>query len=316
MSAPFDQRFVLPASVSPDAAAVLRVIGAALSAMPSGELPATVGGEAAAEDCARGVARSPRTRLSTEVEEGEAGGVPILTVTPEGARVGAAPLVYVHGGGFVAGSARASLLTAAIAAATSGRVVHSIDYTLAPFARWRTILDQVAAAVQAVSAQANGPLGLIGDCAGGCIALAATLLLRDRGASLPAAIVTLSPLVDLAGAGDTNATLAAIDYLDRRKLLPSLVAYADASEWADPLVSPVHADFATGFPPLLTQVGTRETLLSDAVRLHRALRAAGQMSRLELYEGMPHGFQPLLADTPEGRAAWGEIAAFWSEHLP
>jgi monoterpene epsilon-lactone hydrolase len=127
--------------------------------------------------------------------------------------------------------------------------------------------------------------------------------------------VLLSPVTDLASEGDTNVTLASVDYLDPRMLRLAYRAYASDGRLDHPFVSPVHGDFTRGFPPVLFQVGTRELLLSDSVRLHRAVRAAGQASRLELYEGMPHVFQSLLADAPEGKAAWAEIAAFWAEHL-
>ncbi|WP_267382906.1 MULTISPECIES: alpha/beta hydrolase [unclassified Sphingomonas] len=314
-----DPRRTVAASVSPEAAAILRMVGAALAAMPPREPPASLADFDAAN--ARGAAFAemispgPLAALAPVVEVGQAGGVPILGVTPRGSWAGAAPLVYVHGGGFVGGSAHANLLTAAVAAATSGRMVYSIDYTLAPRARWDTILDQVAAAWLDVAGRGGPAMGLIGDSAGACIALAASLRLRDRGAVMPAALVVLSPVVDLTGGGDTNTTLAAVDYLDRRMLEPALRAYADPADWANPLVSPIHADFAPGFPPTLIQAGTRETLLSDAVRLHRALRAAGCDARLDLYEGMPHVFQPMLAETPEGRTAWAEMAAFWADHL-
>lgn len=314
-----DPRQTIAASVSPEAAAILRLIGAALAALPPRDPPATladfdaanVRGAAFAEQ----IAAAPLATLQPHTALWDAGGVPVLTVTPHGATPGATPLVYVHGGGFVGGSVRANLLTAAVAAATSGRVVHSIDYTLAPRARWRAILDQVATAWVAILARGGPTPGLFGDSAGGCIVAATTLLLRDRGVTLPPALLLMSPVVDLAGGGDTNITLAPVDYLERRMLEPALCAYADPADWANPLVSPIHADFAPGFPPTLIQAGTREVLLSDAVRLHRALRAAGRSARLDVYEGMPHVFQPMLAATPEGRAAWAEIAEFWTEHL-
>ncbi len=319
MTAPTDPRQTIAASVSPEAAAILHLVGAALAALPPRDPPATlaefdaanVRGAAFAEQ----IAAAPLAALQPHTELWDANGVPVLTVTPQGATPGATPLVYVHGGGFVGGSARANLLTAAVAAATSGRVVHSIDYMLAPRAQWREIIEQVATAWAAILARGGPTPGLFGDSAGGCIAAATTLLLRDRDATLPPALMLMSPVADLAGAGDTNVTLAPVDYLERHMLEPALRAYADPADWAEPLVSPVHADFTQGFPPALIQVGTRELLLSDAVRLHRALRAAGRPSRLEVYEGMPHVFQPLLAATPEGRAAWAEIAAFWAEHL-
>jgi acetyl esterase/lipase len=314
-----DPRSTVAASVSPEAAAILRMIGAVIAAMPPREPPRTPEEFDAAN--ARGAAfaaqisAAPLAALAPALEERTVGGMPVLTVVPQSVRREAAPLVYVHGGGFVGGSARANLLTAALAAETSGRIVHSVDYTLAPRAQWRTILDQVAAAWTGLADDAAALPGLIGDSAGACIAAATTLLLRDRGAALPGALVLLSPVVDLAGNGDTALTLVPVDYLDPRALAPALRAYADEADWGDPLVSPIHADFASGFPPVLIQVGTREVLLSDAVRLHRRLRGAGRHSRLEVYEGMPHVFQPLLAETPEGVAAWREMAEFWSEHL-
>ena len=319
MADPADPRTQIAPSVSPAAAAILRPIVTALAAMPRREPARTVEDFDAAN--ARGAAFAEQigagaiAALAPNLHEWTANGTPVLTVTPRAPRNEATPLVYVHGGGFVSGSARANLLTAAVAADTSGRVVHSIDYRLAPRADWRTILEQVTAAWAAIADGAAEAPGLFGDSAGGCIAAAATLLLRDRKAVMPGALMLMSPVTDLAGAGDTNGTLAHVDYLERRLLEPALHAYAPEDDWTNPLVSPLHADFGPGFPPVLIQVGTRELLLSDAVRLHRALRAAGRSSRLEVYDGMPHVFQPLLARTPEGEQAWAEIAAFWSEHL-
>ncbi len=314
-----DPRLFVAPSVSTDAATILRGIGELLANLPPREPPASledfdtarVRGEMFAEQ----MTAAPLAALSPSLETWTAGGTPVLTVRPRSAVEGAVPLVYVHGGGFVGGSARANLLTAAIAAESSGRVVHSVDYTLAPRAQWRRIVGEVVAAWKAIAATSTQTPGLFGDSAGGCIAAAATLALRDEDERTPGALILLSPVVDLSGGGDTNKTLAPYDYLDARVLDPAIKAYADPEDWNEPLVSPIRADFTLGFPPTLLQVGTREILLSDSVRLHRALRAAGRSSRLEVYEGMPHVFQPILAQTPEGRAAWREIADFWIEHL-
>jgi len=314
-----DPRLAIAPSVSPQAAAILGVIGQAIAAMPERKPPHTLQDFDAARDrgeaFAAQITAGPLAVLAPELEEWSAGGTPVLTVRPTSAQAGLAPLVYIHGGGFVGGSARANLLTAALAAQTSGRVVHSIDYALAPRANWRDIQAQVLAAWSAILSISDLTPGLIGDSAGGCIAAAVTLALRDQGLTQPGALVLFSPVVDLAGEGDTNATLAAYDYLDAEVLAPAIRAYADPADWGDPRVSPVKADFRCGYPPTLLQVGTREILLSDSVRLHRALRAAGQVSQLEVYEGMPHVFQPILADAPEGRAAWAEVAAFWNGRL-
>ena len=312
-------RQFVAASVSPEAASILRMIGAILATMPPQVPPASPGEfDAAAKRAAawaEQISENPLAKLATTLTPWDADGVPVLSVTPRDRDPGAAALVYVHGGGFASGSAHSTRLTAALAASTSRRIVHSIDYTLAPHADHRRILDEVATAWSAIVAREDRLPGMLGDSAGGCIAVAAILLLRDRGIALPRALVLLSPVVDLGGQGDTNRTLASVDYLDRAVLEPALRAYADPSEWHEPLASPIYGDFEEGFPPTLIQAGTRELLLSDSVRLHRALRAAGRSSRLELFEGMPHVFQSLLAETPEGIAAWADMTAFWQEML-
>ncbi len=316
-----DPRWYIAPSVSPEARAKLQTLRAMVANwIAQRKLPETLADFDAA--AARGAAgaemlgRATIDALGSELRELALNGVPALEVTPRDYQDDGTAVIYVHGGGFVQGSARANLLTAAHAADTSGRRIISIDYLLAPRGTWKTILEQIVSAwTVLLETRPATTLGLMGDSAGGCIAAAGTLLLRERGLPLPAALTLLSPCTDLAGEGDTNLTLAPIDYLDRQTSTVNRNAYAPGADLTDPLVSPVHGDFAKGYPPTLIQVGTRELLLSDSVRLHRALRAAGQASRLEVYEGMPHVFQPLLADAPEGREAWAEMAAFWSEHL-
>jgi acetyl esterase/lipase len=97
---------------------------------------------------------------------------------------------------------------------------------------------------------------------------------------------------------------------------PGLDAYADPADQKNPYVSPVYGDFAKGYPSTLIQGGTKEFLVSDMVRLHRAIKRGGGVSDLELYEGMPHGFMGLMADAPEGREARAEELAFWNRYLP
>lgn len=314
-------RFPIAASVSPEAKIKLEGIRAFLSNIPQPPVPETVedfdAAAARAEVFSEQLGKAAIDALGIVATERTLGGVPTLDIVPQDHADDGSIIVYVHGGGFVTGSARANLLSGALAAATSGRRVVSVDYTLAPRGTWDVILDQVAAVWTALLDEGADPakMGLFGDSAGGCIVAAAALLLRDRGIAAPAAIVLFSPVTDLSGEGDTTVTLAPVDYLDSTVRLVARNAYAPGANLTNPLVSPVFGDFTRGYPPTLIQVGTREMLLSDSVRLHRALRAAGRSSRLELYEGMPHVFQSLLADAPEGREAWGEMAAFWGDHL-
>ena len=315
-----DPRRYIPSSVSPEARAKLEIVQSFMAGLARPPTPVTLeefdAAVARGEQFAAMITGPALAELASETRDLELGGVPVLEVLPQDYTDDGTALVYVHGGGFVQGSARSSLLTAALAAASSGRRVYSIDYTLSPRGTWRTILDQVVTVWTTLLEQRRaGSLGLFGDSAGACIAAAATLLMRERGHDLPAALVLLSPVTDLAGKGDTSVTLAHIDYFDDELRAAMRRAYVPDGDLSNPLVSPVFADFAPGYPPVLTQVGTREALLSDAVRLHRTLRAAGASSRLEGYEGMPHVFQSFFADTPEGRSAWAEIGDFWTAHL-
>jgi acetyl esterase/lipase len=313
--------FPIAASVSPEAHAKLEGIRAFLMHVPNSPMPQSLAefdaAAARGAEFAEQLGKTVIDALDPTVTERVLGDVPTLDVAPKEHAEDGSVIVYVHGGGFVGGSARASLLSAALAAATSGRRVVSVDYTISPRGTWDVILDQVLAVWCALLDEGCDPakMGLFGDSAGGCIIAAAALLLRDRAIASPAALIMLSPVVDLAGDGDTTVTLAPVDYLDSSVRELARLAYAPNADLMNPLVSPLFGDFTKGFPPVLLQVGTREMLLSDSVRLHRKLRDAGQSSRLEVYEGMPHVFQSLLADAPEGRAAWSEMAAFWTEHL-
>ena len=104
-------------------------------------------------------------------------------------------------------------------------------------------------------------------------------------------------------------------YTYEHTLGPAAFAYADPLDQKHPYVSPVYGDFTKGFPPTLIQIGTRETFLSNAVRLYQALDTAGMTVKLDVYEGMPHIFQTLLPDSPEARTAIGKMDAFLAEHL-
>ncbi len=132
---------------------------------------------------------------------------------------------------------------------------------------------------------------------------------------MPAAVVLWSPWADLTNAGDTAYTLQEADpTLSYSSMLEnSALAYADGLELADPKVSPLYADLRKGFPPSLITDGTKCIFLSTSVRLYQALEAAGQETKLDIYEGMWHVFQ--LASVPESEVAIRKSATFINQHL-
>jgi len=199
----------------------------------------------------------------------------------------------------------------------SGLRVISVDYTTAPFASWSEIQDQVVAVFRALLAEgfAMDDIALYGDSAGGGLAVSTVLNLREQGLGLPAAVVLWAPWVDLSDAGDTAYTLEGADpSLSYDGLLyESALAFADGLDLTDPRVSPIYADFTTGFSPALIQAGTKEIFLSTAVRLFQALESAGQDATLDIYEGMWHIFQP--NPIPEADAAVRKSADFILAHL-
>ena len=90
--------------------------------------------------------------------------------------------------------------------------------------------------------------------------------------------------------------------------------YADGRDLKTPLISPVYGDF-NGFPPSYLVTGTRDLLLSDTVRVHRKMRAAGVVADLNVYEGVSHAEYLIVVDAPEAEQAFGELGTFLLKHL-
>ncbi|MBV6415825.1 MAG: hypothetical protein CMLOHMNK_00346 [Steroidobacteraceae bacterium] len=250
-----------------------------------------------------------RPRLRTE----RAAGLEVLVVTPPAVVPGERRIVYLHGGGYTSFSARSSLFASVPLAHDLGLELWSIDYPRAPRSKCDATVAQVAAALEALLATA-GHLLLVGDSAGGGLALAATLALPP-GAPRPRALALWSPWCDVTAADVSHRWLAAADPVLRHPgvLERSALAYAPAERHGDPDVSPVHGDFDAGFPPTLIQCGTREILLSGCVRLYRRLDAAGCRACLDVYEGLHHSFQAITPDLPEAAYARRRLHRFFDE---
>lgn len=236
------------------------------------------------------------------------GGVPVSWITAPGASDDRL-FVYVHGGGFRIGSPRSHGDLVARLSAASGSTGLAIDYRLAPEHLFPAAIDDVVAVLAALETDI-ATVSVIADSAGGALLLSAVQMLRERGATLPAALVLLSPWVDLQMRGKSYETCAATDRIHQRKMLVNLAtSYLSGVDPAAPLASPIEADF-TGFPPMLIHVGAGEVLLSDAETLAERARAAGVPAELATWPGMIHVFQQFPAELAEARVAIDAIAAF------
>jgi acetyl esterase/lipase len=258
-------------------------------------------------------------RYEHSVKEAKLGGVPVLDVCPKGRKENGKLAVYTHGGAHVMYSAASSLGRAVVFAHTTGLRVISVDYTLAPLAKYNQMSDEVISVIGALTKEGQRLQDTIiyGDSSGGGLAAATVLKLRDRGPGMPAAAVLVSPWVDVTPSGDTETTLHDADpnQLYEKHAVHAAAAFADLKDQKHPYASPVYGDFSKGFPPTLIQGGLKETLLSGFVRLYQALDAAGVPVKLDLYEGMIHNFQDRIPDAPEAVLAREKIRAFVHQQL-
>ena len=222
-------------------------------------------------------------------------------------------LLYFHGGGYCSGS----IVSHRRMVTEAGRAAHArtlaIDYRRAPehpypaahedaFTAWRFLRKQ------GVSAK-NIAVG--GDSAGGNLTLGLINRLRAAGEQLPGCAWLVSPWTDLTMSGATLDSKAAIDPLIHRAYLAELAeAYAPSPiDRRDPLISPLFADLA-GFPPLLIQVGSAETLLADATRLAAAAGSVDVAVSLEIWPHMIHAWPVWNAGLEDGRRALASAGQF------
>jgi acetyl esterase/lipase len=239
------------------------------------------------------------------VETVQAGGVPAEWSIAPGSSQGRV-LLYFHGGGYCSGGVASHRRLVTEAGRAAGARTLAIEYRLAPENPYPAALEDALAAWRWLLAQgiAAGSIALGGDSAGGGLALALLLKLRDAGESLPAAAWLLSPWTDLSLSGDSLSSRDAIDPLIHRAYLAELAGdYTPAGmDPKDPRVSPLFADLA-GLPPLMIQVGSAETLLDDAVRLAARAGAADVPVTLEIWPHMIHAWPMWNGGLDAGRRA-------------
>ena len=227
-------------------------------------------------------------------------------------------ILYFHGGGFRIGSVASHRDLISRIALASGCRVLAINYRLAPEHRFPAALDDALAAYGWMLDCGLKPddIAFAGDSAGGNLVLSTMLALRDRGLPLPVSAVLMSPWTDLAATGTSYVTRAEADPIHQRPMILALAKNYLGGQGGprDPLVSPLYADLR-GLPPLLIQVGDRETVLDDSVMFAEKARAAGIDVNLEVWDGMIHVFQMFGAELPEAHRAVASIAGFLNRHL-
>jgi acetyl esterase/lipase len=226
-------------------------------------------------------------------------------------------VLYLHGGAYTIGSPRTHRDIAARISKAAGARILLIDYRLAPEHPHPAAVQDVVAAYRWMLEYGLSPhnIAIAGDSAGGGLAIAALVSLRDTGEPLPAAAVCLSPWTDLQGTGESMTThIEADPFLTPEWLQLMAKHFVENNDPRMPLISPIHADLGD-LPPILIQVGSDEILFSDSIRLVERAREAGVETTLDVWEGMWHVWQFFAGQMPEGRRAIDEVGSFIRSHL-
>ncbi|MDR3508130.1 MAG: alpha/beta hydrolase [Caulobacteraceae bacterium] len=244
-------------------------------------------------------------------EELTVDGVAVERLTPQGADP-TKVILYLHGGGYVAGSSRSHRHYVARLAQAAGTIALNVDYRLAPEHPYPAAVEDATAAYRWLLAQGFSADRIVvaGDSAGGGLTLATALALKAQGAPLPAALYPISPWTDLAQSGAAYQAKIHCDpmiTIDELNGMSNL--YRAGAAVTDPLVSPVHGDLA-GLPPILIHVGSEEALLTDSTALAERAALAGVSVRLEVWPEMIHVWPIFHQQLAAGRRAIDEAGAW------
>ena len=246
-----------------------------------------------------------------QVQAAQLNGCPGEWLRPTGAAAGSVVL-YLHGGAYITGSCHTHRGLAGHIAQAAGMDCFLLDYRLAPEHPFPAAVDDAHAAYLALHHQDPGrSIVLAGDSAGGGLALALALRLRDNGHPAPGAMALLSPWTDLTLSLPTHHSKAAVDpfFPDTSTLSMAAQRYAGVSGLAQPLASP-HFAALHGLPRTLIHVGEHEALLGDAQALATNMQAAGSPVQLQEFEGMWHVWQIFAGRFAEADASVKQLGAF------
>ena len=249
------------------------------------------------------------TAAGVRVEPVEIAGLDAEWLVPPEAPAGKL-ILYLHGGAYVLGGCDSHRHMVSHIARASGVRALLPEYGLAPENPYPAAIEDVVELYRALLAGGQQPSGIVfaGDSAGGGLAVASLLALRDAALPMPGGAFLLSPWLDLSASGESMRTRDGRDPWFRPGDIAVVAGhYCRPEQVTLPLVSPVYADLRD-FPPTYIQVGDDEILLSDATRLADKLRASGGTVELEVFPGMWHVFQAFLLVMPEARQAIRTLA--------
>mgnify|MGYP000899020401 CR=1 FL=1 len=242
-------------------------------------------------------------------------GVPCDIVLPRNPPAVERTILYLHGGGFFLHLPRSYKHFAHRLADRFGATVYLPDYRLAPEHRHPAAPDDCLAVYQALLDDGCDParMAIMGDSAGGNLALVTLLRARDIGLPLPACATLLSPGADLTFSGASYQSNARADPLVPMIALHQVtMQYVDTTTKAHPHASPMLGDLS-GLPPLSILVGSTEVLLDSSISTAQLCQAAGGRVTLQIWEEMPHVF-PLFHFLPEGKIAMQHMLDFFNKH--
>lgn len=243
-------------------------------------------------------------------------GVSGLWIRPRDADAGRV-LLYFHGGGYILGSAETGAPVAGYLAHEADILAFSLDYPLAPESPYPAQLDNAESAYAMLLSDGFRPENIVvaGDSAGGNLTLALLLRLREKGTPLPAAAYLISPWGDVSLSLPTHTLKRAEDFvLSDESMEWFASSYTAGQDRKNPFISPVNADLA-GFPPLLIQAGSFETLLDDSLTIARNAALADVPVRLSVWPGYGHDFQMFFHQLKGAEQALEEAGEFLEQAL-
>ena len=222
-------------------------------------------------------------------------------------------LLYFHGGGYICGSPKTHRGLTGHLAKASGTMVIAPDYRLAPEHPFPAALDDAETIYRALLDEGHpaAAISMAGDSAGGGLAIALCIRLREKALPLPASLTLFSPWTDLSN--DHLYAPEAEPLLNQGWIDKAARLYCGPESRSNPLVSPIHGDLS-GLPPMLIQVGSEEILLNDSVRLADTAKKAGVEVNLAIFNSLWHVFQVHAGQLDRATEAVAEAGEFIRRH--